>query len=58
MSYDHCPSCGSSDIEEICRTSWNSSLCRCEDCGREFEIDNDMYGYDPSWGWQDAVDEE
>lgn len=58
MTYDHCPTCGCSDLEVVSHTSWNSTIYRCEDCGCEFEIDDDMFGYNPSWGWRDAVDEE
>ena len=53
MTYDHCPICGSHDFEEVRETSHNSTICRCEDCGYEFEIDNDMFGYNTSWGWND-----
>ena len=58
MSYDHCPRCGSYDTEEVRHTSWNSTIYRCEDCGYEFEVDDDMFGYNTGWGWQDAVDED
>lgn len=51
MTYDHCPNCGSYDFKATRRTSHNSTIYRCEDCGYEFEIDNDMYGNDSSWGW-------
>ena len=57
MAYNHCPHCGSTDSEIVRTTSWNSTIYRCEDCDYEYEIDNDMYGYDPNWGWRDAVDE-
>ena len=58
MTYDHCPRCGCSDIDAIRHTSWNSTIYRCEDCGYECEIDDDMFGYNTSWGWQDAVEED
>lgn len=48
MAYDYCPRCRCSDIEEVRHTSWNSTIYRCEDCGNEFEIDDDMFGYNPN----------
>lgn len=58
MSYDYCPICGSRDLEEVSHTSYGSTIFECEDCGYEVEVDDDLIGYDTSWGWQDAVDEE
>lgn len=58
MTYENCPRCGSSDVEEVRHTSWNSTIYRCEDCGREFEVDDDMHGNNSGWGWQDTVDED
>ena len=58
MTYDHCPRCASRDFREVRHTSSHSTIYKCEDCGYEFEIDDDMYGNDTSWGWRDAIDED
>ena len=58
MTYDHCPRCGSYDIEEVRHTSYRSTIYRCEDCEYEFEIDDDMFGYDTNEGWLYPVEEE
>lgn len=58
MTYDHCPRCSSYDYTVVRHTGYGSTIYRCEDCGYEFEIDDDMFGYNTTWGWQDAVDEE
>lgn len=58
MTYDHCPKCGSYDFSEVGKTSHNSTVYECEDCGYEFEIDDDMFGYDTLGGWYCTVDDE
>ena len=58
MSYDYCPRCGSYDCTDVRHTGYGSTVYQCEDCGYEFEIDDDEYGNNSSWGWQTAVDED
>lgn len=59
MTYDHCPNCGSGDISEVDHdSSCHSTTYCCDDCGYEFEIEDDLFGYDTSWGWQDSVEED
>lgn len=56
--YSHCARCGSSDVTEIGHSS-GVTYFRCEDCGNEFECDDDYIDYDSSWGWhRDGVSED
>ena len=56
MTYDHCTICGSHDYTVLRHNdSCNSTIYHCEDCGYNFEIDDDLFGYDTMWGWESLL---